>query len=198
MMDDDEVFAAFLLLTTAAMLYLKRKKRVRRYKVRPINRNRIVHGQFHKRVRRMREMDHEQYFKYTRMTPAVFDNLLSIVGPHLQRHKKKSHISPAERLTLTLHYLAEGCSMQEIATNFYMGKTTVHIIIKQTCSVLWDVLSPIHLKPPTGTEFVKISKGFYQRWNMPNCLGALDGKHIQIQAPAHSGSDFFNYKKTSR
>lgn len=29
-----------------------------------------------------------------------------------------------------------------------------------------------------------------------SCIGALDGTHIQIQAPKSSGSLFFNYKKT--
>ncbi|KMQ83974.1 nuclease harbi1-like protein [Lasius niger] len=33
-------------------------------------------------------------------------------------------------------------------------------------------------------------------WQFPNCIGALDGKHIVMQKPAHSGSISYNYKQT--
>ncbi|XP_037808567.1 protein ALP1-like [Lucilia sericata] len=37
---------------------------------------------------------------------------------------------------------------------------------------------------------------FWIKTGMPNCFGAIDGKHCTITAPAHSGSLYYNYKKT--
>lgn len=86
--------------------------------------------------------------------------------------------------------------MQALAWNFHIGLTTVHCIIQETCEVLWNTLSPIYLKSPnTEQEWKDISEGFWNKWNFPNCIGALDGKHINIKAPAKSGSLYFNYKK---
>lgn len=39
-----------------------------------------------------------------------------------------------------------------------------------------------------------IAKEFQHKWQFPQCLGAVDGKHIAIIPPAGSGSNFYNYK----
>lgn len=53
----------------------------------------------------------------------------------------------------------------------------------------------IYLQTPSPPEKWKsVADGFYTRWNFPNCLGAIDGKHIAITAPPGSGSYYYNYK----
>ena len=64
-------------------------------------------------------------------------------------------------------------------------------IIRETCDVIWEVLSPMELPEPKARDWKRIADGFYSRWNFPNCLGALDGKHIVMQAPPKSGNQFF-------
>uniref|UniRef100_A0A1Y1MGM7 DDE Tnp4 domain-containing protein n=1 Tax=Photinus pyralis TaxID=7054 RepID=A0A1Y1MGM7_PHOPY len=46
----------------------------------------------------------------------------------------------------------------------------------------------------TRTVENNICDGFYKLWNFPNCLGALDGKHISFRPRKEDGSLYFNYK----
>jgi hypothetical protein len=49
----------------------------------------------------------------------------------------------------------------------------------------------------TENEWVNIPNGFYRRTQFPNCIGAVDGKHVPIKMPTGSGSLFYNYKHFS-
>jgi hypothetical protein len=48
--------------------------------------------------------------------------------------------------------------------------------------------------PSTEEEWKEVSNEFLIRWNFPHCIGAMDGKHVAINCPANSGSNFYNYK----
>lgn len=64
---------------------------------------------------------------YLRMTPQRFEHLSSLVAPLISKKltKLRSSISAAERLTLTLRYLASGDSQQSQVFNFRIGRSTV-------------------------------------------------------------------------
>lgn len=47
----------------------------------------------------------------------------------------------------------------------------------------------------TEEDWLKIADEFYAHTDFPNVIGAIDGKHIRIRQPEHSGSLYYNYKK---
>ena len=57
------------------------------------------------------------------------------------------------------------------------------------------VISLLSQVPSTEEEWRAIAEEFNDRWQYPNCIGAMDGKHVAIHAPAHSGSLYHNYRQ---
>lgn len=92
-------------------------------------------------------------------------------------------------------FLAHGCSIQVLAWYFKMGVSTVRQIIYETCEAIWEDLGTIYVSTPNEYEWKKIANDFWEKHKTPNCVGAVDGKHINIVCPNNSGSSFYNYKK---
>ena len=137
------------------------------------------------------------YVRFTRMSPERFYQLLELVAPHITKKlcRSRNAIPAAERLLLTLRYLAAGESQQSLSFSFRIGRSTVSNIVRETCEAIWNVLKKDYLKAPSSTnEWVEIANGFYDKWNFPNCLGAIDGKHVMIECPKNAGSAYYNYK----
>lgn len=100
------------------------------------------------------------------------------------------------KLILFRRFLATGDSFRTIAISYRLGHSTVQSIVIQVCEAIIKNLMSLTMPQPTTDQWKKIAEEFWDIWNFPNCIGALDGKHVIIQAPANSGSQFFNYKKT--
>ena len=66
----------------------------------------------------------------------------------------------------------------------------------EVCEAIVEELGALCLPfPSTVEEWKEIAKKFSDRWNFPHCVGALDGKHVVIQAYGQ-GSLFYNNKST--
>ena len=72
--------------------------------------------------------------------------------------------------------------------------STVAAIVKETCLAIWE-LHELYLPMPTRESLQDAAKEFLERWNFPNTIGCIDGKHIRLQCPDNSGSNYYNYKK---
>lgn len=48
--------------------------------------------------------------------------------------------------------------------------------------------------PTSPNDWLTKATGYNRLF--PHCVGALDGKHVVLESPIHSGSDFYNYKKS--
>ncbi|XP_064111368.1 uncharacterized protein LOC135218849 [Macrobrachium nipponense] len=107
----------------------------------------------------------------------------------------RESISPAARLEATLMYLSTGCSYSALQYSTRISKPSLSAIIPDTCKAIYDVLKDPYLKTPqTAEEWMRVAERFSKKWNFPNCIGAVDGKHILIRPPPDSGSFYYNYK----
>lgn len=77
------------------------------------------------------------------------------------------------------------------------------VVEQRFCTILsetWEKLLEVSSSssyvraPNTALELKKISKEFLDIWDMPYCIGAINGKHIPVQFSANSGFLYYNYK----
>ena len=134
------------------------------------------------------------------MSPSTFEELLSFVAPIIVKKSTvmRDPIGPSERLALTLRYLVTGDAQRTIAASYRISLTTITRVLSETCDALWASLLNLKFIDPPSTEaqWREIAAEFENKWNFPHALGAIDGKHVVMQAPHNSGSEYFNYKKT--
>ena len=72
---------------------------------------------------------------------------------------------------------------------FRVGRATISNILRETCAVIWNATQELYVKAPTtAAEWLNIADEFANHWQFPNCIEALDGKHIAIDCPQNGGS----------
>ncbi|XP_027233858.2 uncharacterized protein [Penaeus vannamei] len=185
-MDVEEVVCAWVLYRRLQ----RRRRRQRRYWVHPILKDRLTYGMFFTLYPKLREYE-PKFFNYMRMSIKSFDDLLEQIQDDISSTSTmmRDCISPEEKLVITLRYLATGCSIADLHYGYRLGKSTISSILQQVCVVIWERLKTMCLPVMTKEKWEEVAQGFEKHANFPNCIGAIDGKHIRLIKP--------NYKNFS-
>ncbi|XP_050664788.1 uncharacterized protein LOC126965301 [Leptidea sinapis] len=181
-------------ICVAYILYKRRNKKTRVH-VDPFLENRLLAGAFVTHFGKLQNSE-RKFKNYFRMSIRSFDELLCKIENKLQKSSlRRITIQPIERLAITLRYLATGNTFTDLHYSYVIGIATISEIVTQVCYIIWIELKSECIPQLNGIKWKEIAEGFLTYTNFPNCLGAIDGKHIRVIRPPHSGSLYFNYKK---
>ncbi|XP_045121513.1 uncharacterized protein LOC123510410 [Portunus trituberculatus] len=148
-------------------------------------------------VRELEAEDPDTLRQWTRPDQHQFQELLAQVTPLIKKEdtNMRQAVTPYERLLLTLHHLATGGSYRSLSCQFRISHNLISAITPSVCRAIYQVLQPKYMCLPRKAEqWRKIANDFYNKWQFPLCIGALDGKRVLICKPPNSGSTFYDYK----
>ncbi|XP_050664577.1 uncharacterized protein LOC126965177 [Leptidea sinapis] len=125
-----------------------------------------------------------------------FECLLDKISPLISKQDTdfREAIPAKYRLAITLRFIASGDSYKSLHYLFKVSPQAISKIIPEVCKAINGVLRNQIKMPSTADSWMNIERGFRRKF--PHCLGSIDGKHINIESPPHSGTEYLNYKKT--
>lgn len=136
------------------------------------------------------------FTNFTRVCNEDFELLISLIGPTISKQDTnyRNAISVNDCLAVTLRFLATGDSYTSLMYLFKISKQSISKIVPKVCEALVNALAEYVKTPSNSQEWALVSTGFKNKWQFDQCLGALDGKHVVVQCPVDSGTEYFNYK----
>lgn len=107
----------------------------------------------------------------------------------------RSAIPLKKRIAISLYALGSSAEYRTISSLFGVGRTTVGEIVLEFCKELCNKFQQQYLYtyPPTQEKLEENVRGF-ERLGFPQCFGAIDGCHIEVNPPKDEATDYYNYK----
>ena len=134
--------------------------------------------------------------KYLGINSRLFYEILGRITHRITKTNtnwRQAH-SPRFKLIVTLRFLVTGNHYTQMQFNLKLSPSAIAEHVLEVCFAIWQEFYDEVLKFPDEQRWQEIIDGFQKRWNVPNCIGALDGKHIRIRKPNLGATLFRNYK----
>ncbi|XP_070138603.1 uncharacterized protein [Drosophila bipectinata] len=193
-MNLNQLDVGVLLMYLAAKEVIRKKKIGRRAKTNNYLLQKNLNERFARDFENMVKTP-KLFFENFHMSVSNFEELFTLVRPHLvqNRNFRLDAIPLEAKLAITLEYLACGTFQRHVASCYRISKQHVGVIIPQVCDAIWVALSG-EIEAWDVKAMTIRAQEFQRLWQFPNCIGAIDGKHVAIKAPPNCGSVFYNYK----
>ena len=120
--------------------------------------------------------------RFFHMTYSQFCSIYQQLTPLLSTNAncmRTDRLSVREKVAVALRFFATGDSYSSLEAFFKISSSTISKLIPEVSKAIITKMGPINMKlPRTEDEWKRISDQFASDWQFPNCLGAVDGKHI--------------------
>ncbi|XP_021376400.1 protein ALP1-like [Mizuhopecten yessoensis] len=146
----------------------KRKRRGRKWWVRPWLGRRPQVGVYDKLMAELRAEDQASFHNFLRMPREMFDELRQRVGPRITKKDTRFRpaLDPGMKLALTLRHLASGDSYASQKFGWRVPHNTQSQVVREVChAILDEYLDEMLTCPSTPEEWKEVADKFYQRWN---------------------------------
>uniref|UniRef100_A0A3B3R9Y3 DDE Tnp4 domain-containing protein n=1 Tax=Paramormyrops kingsleyae TaxID=1676925 RepID=A0A3B3R9Y3_9TELE len=97
-------------------------------------------------------------------------------------------------LAIALWKLATNTELRLVPHLFGVGISTVWKCTHEFCRAANKVLLPELMPFPNIHKLAEMATFFEQRFRLPQCISAIDGKHIHIISPTDYHTEYFNWK----
>ena len=143
----------------------------------------------------------ERFYETLRMSRATFNHILvRIHDKLLKKTVTEEPIPPDFRLAITIYKVARGDYIYTIGEMCGLAKSTVCVIVTETCSAIINTLWDDTVKkyfPTSRDDFKDSMAKFGEKWQFPYAFAAVDGSHLPIKCPkggAQAMKQYFNFK----
>ena len=84
-----------------------------------------------------------------------------------------------------------GAKYKDMQYAWRVPHNTISLVVREVCEAIVDEYLDKQMFPPTTEQdWRQLADEWYQRWNFPHTIGAIDGKHVACKAPPDSGSEY--------